>query len=127
MRIVGEPGDTVEMHNGVLSVNAVREVSSNAGGSAAPVPTAEVMAWQQDYYVGSDKASYRPTTNDWGPLIVPERRFFVLGDNRGESYDSRFKGLLPTEHIHSQARTIYFSRDPSTKAIRWSRIGRTIR
>jgi signal peptidase I len=127
MRIVGQPRDTVEMKNGILSVNGVEERSVTPTPSPMGNIPVQAMQWQREYYLGRDNATYRPTANDWGPLVVPGGQFFVLGDNRGDSYDSRFKGFVPAEHIHAQARTIYFARDPATKAIRWSRIGLVIR
>jgi signal peptidase I len=76
-----------------------------------------------------DPETYRPTRDTWGPLVVPEGQFLLLGDNRDQSLDSRFMGFIPREVIRGKAMFIYFSREPGRGigGIRWSRIGDVIR
>jgi signal peptidase I len=69
----------------------------------------------------------------WGPKTVPAGNYFVLGDNRDNSRDSRFWGFLPKGLVLGRPALIYFSRemsreDPPLKPtpIRWDRIGRRI-
>ena len=57
---------------------------------------------------------------------MPSGHFFAVGDNRDESYDSRFYGFVPLANARSRPRLVYFSRDPST-GVRWSRVGRAVR
>jgi len=79
---------------------------------------------QLPYYVGRDTARYHPTTHDWGPIVVPAGHYFMMGDNRDQSYDSRYWGFLPRAHIRGRPLFIYMSvaRDPFR--IRWNRLFR---
>ncbi len=122
-RVVGVPGDTLSMLSGVLSVD----------GRPAREPYAihvdegdlqdRRFDWQRPYALPPDRVTYVPTLRTWGPLVVPRASYFVLGDNRGETIDSRYNGFVGDSDILGRPRTIYFSRDRTTGQIRWDRIG----
>ena len=79
-RVVGLPGDTVQVQGGTLSVN----------GEPRNEP-----------YLNTDVV---PDVNSpYGPMKVPEGTFFALGDNRGNSLDSRFYGPVPMENLKGEA------------------------
>jgi signal peptidase I len=101
-RVVGLPGDTITMRNERVFVNAR--------------PTVE------PYVTLSDDD---PRAN-WGPLVVPTHSYFVLGDNRGQSVDSREYGPIDADSVTQRPIGIYFSKDPASGAIRWNRIGRNV-
>jgi signal peptidase I len=103
-RVAGAPGDTIEMRLGKLRVNG-REI-------------VEPYAWHAEPDVD-------PSRNTWGPILLPPGQFFVLGDNRDNSLDSRYWGLLPADDIIGRARRVYRSSDPRT-GIRWRRLGHRI-
>jgi signal peptidase I len=125
-RVVGVPGDTIAMAHGHLIINGHLLQEPYAwleDTSSDPAP--EDFRWQRPYVVGAaahDTASYIPSRDNWGPLAIPSRMYFVLGDNRDNSLDSRYWGFLPQEDIVGKVRRIYFSRDSSGR-LRLSRFG----
>lgn len=132
-RLVGMPGDTLEMRRGVLYVNGAPQEEPYARHTTPDGDTSHPwMRWQRDYLVGraaDNAATYFPTRDNWGPLVVPAERYFVMGDNRDESLDSRYWGFVPPNSIKGKAIFLYFSYDrdsagfPVFGSIRWDRLG----
>lgn len=134
-RLIGLPGDTLSMRKGQLFINGeeqkepyVRHRSPEGDGSHP------WMAWQSRYLTSDvDTKTYRPTRDNWGPIVVPDNAFFLLGDNRDESLDSRFWGFLDPARVKGKAAVVYYSyeRDSVTPFpflhARWDRIGERIR
>jgi len=136
-RLVGMPGDTLAMRDKVLYINGVPQVEpyvqhTDPSGQSIHVPD---MYWQRNYLApGVDPEQYRPTRDNWGPIVVPEGRYFVLGDNRDDSEDSRYWGFIDDAAIKGKPLFIYYSFDPNVLSpfpwiteIRWDRIGGAIR
>jgi len=123
-RIVALGGDTVAMRDGTLFVNRVSVPELYARQPSEPDRVAQEFSWQRQFLPnGLDSSTYQPTLSTWGPLVVPPRQYFILGDNRGESADSRYYGFVSSDSIHQVPTLVYFSRDPQSGSIRWSRIG----
>ena len=129
-RLIGGPGDTLEMRHDTVIRNGVPLDEPYALRTGfAPVPDEEfrqrqMRAWQLPHYVGRDAAGYGPTTHDWGPIVVPADHYFAMGDNRDQSYDSRFWGFLPRPHIRGRPLFIYMSVATQPFRIRWNRLFR---
>jgi len=130
-RLIGLPGDTLEMRNRTLYINGVAQQEPYVKHSDVPDETHPWMAWQRDYLApGLDRNAYVPTRDNWGPLVIPVDRFMMLGDNRETSLDSRYWGLLEGWRLEGRAVFIYFSYNkdsyrpfPWLREIRWGRIG----
>jgi signal peptidase I len=125
-RVVGLPGDTIGMRAGQLSFGGRPYPEPYARRDTAD-PIVPEFAWQRAYLPsGVNPATYRPSLQTWGPLVVPRGQYFLLGDNRNESLDSRFLGFVPRDSISAEATVVYLSRDPGSSTIRWQRIGRSV-
>jgi signal peptidase I len=81
----------------------------------------------------SQRNHYRPSRDNWGPVVVPASMFFVLGDNRDDSEDSRYWGFVDEAALKGRPLFVYYSFDPRTLSqlpwlteIRWDRIGGAI-
>lgn len=131
-RVVGTPGDTLAMRDGRLYRNGTYENEPYAVHTNRRVRAARrEFDWQLPYLVGSGSArQYRPTRDDWGPLVVPPNNYFVLGDNRDNSQDSRYWGFVPDSLVRGQPVFVYYSydaespdREQNGSRVRWARVG----
>lgn len=142
-RVVGIPGDTLQMRRKILWVNGKpwREPYV-VHTDFAEDPTHPAMRWQLDHLaqpasqVVSRAASrrYRPSRDNWGPLVVPAGKYFVLGDNRDNSEDSRYWGFVDRQAIVGHPWVVYLSLSPDPtegppwlERIRWDRTGERVR
>ncbi len=134
-RLVGLPGDELEMRHKVLIRNGKPlfepYVIFTDQENDVFVPS---MMCQLNYLApGVPRRGYRPTRDNWGPLVVPQGKYFFLGDNRDDSEDSRYWCMADRSAVRGQPLFIYYSFDPSTVQsvpwltdIRWKRIGSTV-
>jgi signal peptidase I len=131
-RVIGLPGDTIEVKNDIVYLNGkpIKRVPAgkfNDNGS--------YVNTYYEYIPRSNGKIYRYKVmeiidgegKNFGPVKVPENHYFVLGDNRDNSRDSRFWGFVPDDYLIGQAFVIYFSvKKGSLNFIRWSRIGKVL-
>ena len=133
-RVIGLPGDTLAMRSGTLSVNGNAVEEPYLTPQAGPDQQHPDFAWQAAYLTDAvNQASYRPTHRTWGPLVVPAEHYFVMGDHRDASLDSRHWGPLAAWRIEARVAFVYFSYNkdsyrpfPALREIRWRRLGRRV-
>jgi len=117
MRAVALAGEAVEVHCGRLSIDG-HEVDSR--------PSSEESTCMDSMdFPTSDECPEEMETRETG-CVVPEGHVFMLGDNRDNSWDSRFWGPLPVENVVGTVRFIHFSWTPG-EGVRWGRIGTQVR
>jgi signal peptidase I len=135
-RLVGLAGDTLAMRDGILIRNGVALAEPYVTHSDPETdPVWEEFRWQSDFLVKTAGAAvaYHPSRNNWGPLIVPQEHYFVLGDNRDNSLDSRYWGFVPDSLLRGRPEVVYFSfaADSSDDFawlthVRWTRLGERV-
>jgi signal peptidase I len=112
-RVVGIGGDTVQVKNGQVFLN----------GAPMPDPHAH-------FEVGPGERSQFSPRDNYGPATVPAGEFFMMGDNRDRSYDSRFWGFVKRDQVEGRAMFIYWSWDADSQSflgVRWNRFGKAVR
>jgi signal peptidase I len=150
-RLIGMPGDTIYMRDGLVYVNGIPQrqgfaAASNEKGN--PNEVHELFSWQKRYALASSRfgaAPAQPTHDNWGPLVIPPGHYFMMGDNRYCSKDSRYWGIVPRENVRGRPMFVYYSYRPGDEPalvcayetsdrplpfitdVRWGRIGTRIR
>lgn len=107
-RVIGVPGDRIAIRQQVVEVNEEALTEPSVLHTDGPGIAGDVR-------------------DNLGPLTVPPDTYFVLGDNREQSLDSRFLGPVGKEHILGQAVFIYWSVDPDTRTPRWDRLNQPVK
>jgi signal peptidase I len=105
-RVVGLPGEQVELRGHVLYIN----------GEAVAEPYAQ--------YRMTDHWS--PLANHFGPITIPAKTVLVLGDNRDNSTDSRYFGPVPLETVKGKAVLRHWSWSGEGFGVRWDRVGESL-
>jgi len=127
-RVIGEAGDTLQMVHDTVYRNGKVLPEPYAlhlnPGADADIYRLQMRRNELPHYIGKNPEKYNPTSHDWGPVVVPADSFWVMGDNRDDSYDSRFWGFLPRSHIEGKPALIYFSMGFTPLRLRWNRFFR---
>jgi signal peptidase I len=104
-RVIGVSGDTIEIRNKTIYINGQ--------------PYQDKHGVYVDNYI--IPGALQPRDN-LPPIVVPPNAIFVMGDNRDQSYDSRFWGFVDLKDVMGQAFVIYWSWDSENFGVRWSRL-----
>lgn len=123
-RVLGEPGDSIEMRNKVIYINGqplerspvsdeyLNKLFTDLAGNTR-YPRDRMLVQQEKFrddktgVIMIDKMAY--FSENFAPIQVPENQFFVMGDNRDDSQDSRFWGFVPFEYIKGRAMFVWLS------------------
>ncbi len=109
-RVVGVGGDTIEIKNKKVYINNV--------------------PFDESYTIFKDDTTGSSPRDNFGPFTVPRKSLFVMGDNRDQSYDSRFWGIVDMSEIKGRAFIIYWSWNGAgglLDKVRWDRLGKSIK
>lgn len=116
-RIIGVPGDRIHLQDGVVYVNGVAQKEAYLSHLPSHDSSAENYAYRNNFpAVPPDGVYLAP---EWllsmreyihnGEIVVPEGRYFGMGDNRENSFDSRYWGFIPQENVIGRPMFIYWS------------------
>ena len=151
-RLVGMPGDTLYMRDGMLHINGIprpQGLAAQVNPKGDPNSVDPLFSWQHTIALKSSRFGpppAQPTHDNWGPLLIPADHYFMMGDNRYCSKDSRYWGVVPKANVRGRPLFVYYSYVPGPRAddtecsgeisvrplsfitdIRWGRIGHLIR
>ena len=140
-RLIGMPNDTIYSRAGVVHINGEAQRQGYAAGRPGAMAgdhADPILRWQKEVELKGTRfgnAPAEPTIDDWGPFVIPVGHYWMMGDNRYDSIDSRFYGFVPRANMRGRPLFVYYSYNaddsdrplPFVTDIRWSRLGTVIR
>ena len=112
-RVIGLPGETVEMRNKRIFIN----------GTRIDEPYVHFLFPVNENAPNTVDVSGSGVQLNYGPVVVPPDMYFMMGDNRDNSQDSRYWGFMPRSYVRGKALFVYFSfGDDGIGGVRWNRL-----
>ncbi len=112
-RVVGLPGETIELRNKKVFVN----------GQPLEEPYVQFLEAPDDSAPGDADYTDFDVRRRYGPVSVPADHYFVMGDNRDNSQDSRYWGFLPRNYVKGKALMVYWSYEADREDYQRSDLG----
>lgn len=117
-RLIGVPGDVIEMRGEHLIINGIQASYAQAGGDVSTHLTPDYQGEQlvlKEQLLGRQRPiivmPQRPAMRSFGPVTVPQGEYLMLGDNRDNSKDSRYIGFVKRALLTGQVKRVVFSLD----------------
>ena len=129
-RVIGIPGDRISYKDKILFINGKK--MSQKFEKYTTDQDDDLESWKvaqkQENLFGIEHSIYQIPArgSDDFDVVVPQGKYFMMGDNRDDSADSRVWGLLPEENIIGKATRIWMSYDSPKHPVRWERVGAKI-
>ncbi|MFQ5520495.1 MAG: signal peptidase I [Candidatus Methylomirabilia bacterium] len=127
-RIIARAGDRLVIRDGQVLINGQpisEQYVQNPGQALGPPPyVTDRNSGEPCLAQAATAAKAHP--HQFGPITIPDGQYFVMGDNRNNSQDSRYWGCLRREHIRGKAFMIYWSWNGEDHWPRWGRLGKII-
>ncbi|HET7651129.1 MAG TPA: signal peptidase I [Gammaproteobacteria bacterium] len=125
-RVIGLPGDQVVYRDKTLYINGVKMATGPVGPYDGPDSMGGVLNVEELGNVKHDTVTLPGYTSREGEWTVPPHEYFVMGDNRDNSWDSRYWGFVPERNLVGKAFFIWMNWDAFSDSRLWSRIGDSI-
>ena len=130
-RVIGVPGDHISYIDKELYINGTKVPQTflqqamtqgdDGAGWEVQEKSEDLLGKMHKIFVDAKK-----TSQDYKDIVVPDGMYFVMGDNRDDSADSRYWGFVPEQNIIGKAVLIWMSFKSDSYGVRWNRLGTTI-